>query len=232
MTWNWTQRIGHEKYITYADSESQTFTCYTRLSAVFKLLHILQFFHVKVSKHHKSFKLNRLPRTDSLYSTMIANVLMKFRWDQMKATEGGGGVDSRSILKFSAKNGPVLTKVLNCHIYFLILPDRKKSGGMETFENLDIRNFEKCTEWPQIELKRIWHEEYSTYGAPDTSSPKFSHYDQPFPDIAHFRIFPLTPILKSQSVTHFYDLKFIKIKIYNFSFRYDCLDGIKTLEEK
>ncbi len=55
-------------------------------------------------------------------------------------------------------------------------------------------------------IQRSRNETYSTCGVPSTACPKFSSislYDQPL-DIAHFMIFPLTPMLKFQSAVIFF----------------------------
>ncbi len=82
---------------------------------------------------------------------------------------------------------------------------------MKFDENVGAAAFWKCyqeicklhwmtSNWTQ----RIRHEKHSTYAAHSIVRPKFSSvslYNQPFQDIAHFMIFPLTPKLKFRSAT-------------------------------
>ena len=51
-------------------------------------------------------------KSNSLYSTMVANVLIKFGWHRMKTLRGV------VVLKFPAPYGPVLTKISKCHRFF------------------------------------------------------------------------------------------------------------------
>ncbi len=75
-----------------ADPDSQIFVRFAVRSGVFEIFHILGFLidsHVKISKCHKIFKTwPNAKKSNSLYSTMIANVLIKFGWHQMKTVGG------------------------------------------------------------------------------------------------------------------------------------------------
>ena len=86
---------------TFLDRESQIFIRFALRSAVFKILHISWFpidSHVKTTKRHKLFVTWWIAKkSNSLYSPMAANVLIKFGWHRMKTV---GGV--RSVLKFPA----------------------------------------------------------------------------------------------------------------------------------
>ena len=87
-----------------------------------------------------------------------------------------------------------------------------KTGGSSSL--LYIRNFAKCTKWPQTKLK-----ESSIIGALPMCTvvprvPNFHPFRSTiscFQDIAHFRIFPLTPMLKFQSAIN-------RLPIYTITF--------------
>ncbi len=74
------------------------------------------------------------------------------------------------------------------------------------FENLNIENLAKCTEWPQNELKEpdmnstLYMHLLGTRGI---NCPAFRSTISRFQEIEDFRIFPLIPILKFQSAKTF-----------------------------
>ncbi len=94
-------------------------------------------------------------------------------------------------------------------------------GSNSLFENLNIENFEKCTEWPQTKLKES--------GVKGTCTPPmctvvprvpnfrpFGSTVIRFQDIAQFGIFLLTPVLKFQSAIKC--LHFGRSPIYTITF--------------
>ncbi len=95
MTPNQTQGIGHQKVPTYVHCSTQSSKFYPFRSTISRFrynIHILGFpidSHVKISKCHNIFKTWPIAKkNDSLYSTMVANVLIKFGWHQMKTVGG------------------------------------------------------------------------------------------------------------------------------------------------
>ena len=75
---------------------------------------------------------------------------------------------------------------------------------------------QKCCK-VQTELKGIGRKKYLTYALPRTMSPKFFHPFRAtvsrFKDISHSRIFPLTAMLKFQSITKFLTLAQLPRKV-------------------
>ena len=84
MTPNKLKESGIKVPYIYAlyDSESQIFVRFALRLAVFEIFHILGFpidSHVKISKYHKIFKTCPIAKKiNSLYSAMVANVLITF----------------------------------------------------------------------------------------------------------------------------------------------------------
>ncbi len=72
--------------------ESQIFVRFTLRLAIFEIFHNLNFPidpHVKISKCHKIVKAWPIAqKSDSLYSIIVANVLINFDWHRMKAVGG------------------------------------------------------------------------------------------------------------------------------------------------
>ena len=96
MTPNQTQGIGHQKYISHMCTIGPRVPNFhpfcSTIIAFFKIFHILGFpidSHVKMSKCHKICKTWPIAKkSDSLYSTMVANVLIKFGWHWIKTVGG------------------------------------------------------------------------------------------------------------------------------------------------
>ena len=134
MTPNQTQGIGHQKQLSTITSicalwylESQIFIRFTLRSAIFEIFHILgsPFIPIiKISKCHKIFKTWLIAKkSNSLYFTMVANVLIKFGWHWMKTL---GGV---AFWNFQP-HGPVLRKIPKCHNIFKFWQIAKKSNSL------------------------------------------------------------------------------------------------------
>ena len=70
--------------------------------------------HVKISKCHKIFKTWLIAKkSTSAYSTMVANVLIKFGWHRMKTVGVAFWNFQPQMVLY------VLTKLPKCHIFFL-----------------------------------------------------------------------------------------------------------------
>ena len=99
-----------------------------------------------------------------------------------------------------------------------------KLGEEWSFENRKIGNFAKCTELPQTKLKESGITSTLNICTVVPRVPNFSPFHSTascFQNIAHFRIYPLTPMLKFQSITNFLILP-DRQNIYNFTFPCDC----------
>ena len=110
-------------------------------------------------------------------------------------------------MKCPAPYGPVLTKISKCHNIL----------NLKCHKIIKLK-FWKVHRMTPNQTQGIGHHNYPTYVHSTNPIPKFSTvalYDQPFQDIAQFRIFPLTPILKVQSATKFRVLA-DRQNIYNF----------------
>ncbi len=130
MTANQTQRIGHEKYPTYAPPRTAKPIFHPFRSTInhFQVIAYFKSFpsdcHVKISKCHKMFR--TLPianKCDSLCSTVVANVLKVWmRWH--------GNCRRSSILQFPASYSPVLTTTtttkIKCHKLFSFASNHQK----------------------------------------------------------------------------------------------------------
>ncbi len=80
--------------------------------------------YLKISKCHKIFKTWPIAKKrDSLYSTMVANVLKRFGWHQMKNV-------GEAFRNFWAPYGPVLRKISKCHRIFIFWQIAKKSNSL------------------------------------------------------------------------------------------------------
>ncbi len=165
-------------------------------------IHILGFpidSHVKISKCHKMFSTWPIvKKSDSLYSTVVANVLIKFGWHQMK-TVGGAfwNFQPRVVLCWEKFQSVIkflifgrLPKKVIAYIsprlwYFVWSYDQ---NVMKTVEAVVFRkswNQKLCKvhRMTPNQTQGIGHQKYSTYMHCSTPSPKFSSvslYDQPF----------------------------------------------------
>ncbi len=77
------------------------------------------------------------------------------------------------------------------------------------FENRRIGHFAQCSKWPQTKLKESGSKStlhMCTVGPQVPNFPPFCSTISRFRDISHFRIFPLTPMLKFHSATKFVKL--------------------------
>ena len=132
-----------------------------------------------------------------------------------------------SILKFPAPYSPVLTKMSQSTIFFLLWHITKKYwviacipsnyhtfhkvllkldenwGQQQPFENLNIKILQSAPNDPKLNLKnrtRKVHYICTSYNRGVGLKVSFiSLCDQHFQDIADFTVFPLTPMLKFQS---------------------------------
>ncbi len=99
----------------------------------------------------------------------------------------------------------------------------KIGRGVVSFENSKIGNFAKCTEWPQTKLKESDIKGTLHMCTVALRLPNFRPFRftiSRFQDIAHFTIFPFTPMLKFQSATKFFGRSAKHLWLY---FPYDCL---------
>ncbi len=126
-----------------------------------------------------------------------------------------------SVLKFSAPYGHMLTKISMCHKSFKFLHIKKsislyslmtnllrikfdwnwmKTVGAAPFEHPKIDSFGKIHRMTLNWAHRITHEKYPTYSA--SRVPNFHPFCSTishFQDTVHFRIFPLTLMLKFEN---------------------------------
>ncbi len=119
------------------DPECQIFIFTLRLT-VFEVFHILGFYidHVKIQSATIFLKLGRLPnKINSLYSTMVANVLIKFG---LRSDEN---CRRSSDLKFPPPYGPLLTKISKCHKIFDFWQIAKKVIAYSPMTNICIITF-------------------------------------------------------------------------------------------
>ena len=152
----------------------------------------------------------------TLHSPMTAVFIIKsgWPWSDENCTRS-------RVLKFPAPYGSVLTKMSKWHKIFKFWQITKnsyslnslmtnmltmnldwnwmKTRGAEAFENLNIGNFAKCTEWPQTKLKKSGIKNTLHMCTVVPRVPNFRPFGSTisrFQDIAHSMILPIDSYVK------------------------------------